>query len=308
VSFTPAPLPPRIVAPTITPAVVEAPADLRARIAATFAPQYAELERQQALAVQATNSDLANRGLAESGVAVGAVGQVNEAAMRQRGVLAGQQAGVELAAEQEVRLANAANVQQARLAQAQINAQVESENARNILQGNLANAEGYLRALGINAEQASAFRGQLLGYMTEQQKIAISQSQLQLDFLATIFSAQLRSYDVGRTLASEEGRATAANANALTIAQMGQPAPTTFGPTAPGFDMSGRTTAVAGGTAAPANPLAIPSKIMNAASPLTNFSTGGQIVVGTGLGPNEAVKGTFGQFLGTPTGKSMFGA
>jgi hypothetical protein len=96
------------------------------------------------------------------------------------------------------------NEQAARLARANLDDAAQTRNARNILEGNMGDTEAYLRALGINAEQASAFRGQLLGYMTEQQKIAISQSQLQLDFLATIFSAQLRSYDVGRQIEAEK--------------------------------------------------------------------------------------------------------
>jgi hypothetical protein len=183
---------PSITAPHITPATVATPAQLEQRIAAVYAPRYAELNRQQQLQDQALMGAAASAGLAESGVALGARQIQGEAFGRERATLQGAQAEQRLGAEMAVVMQNAANIQAANLANAQLDVGAQTANAQAILAGNTANAENYMRAIGINAQIADSYRNSFMNFMTEQQKMQMQRDSMSMQFNSSLLDAMLK--------------------------------------------------------------------------------------------------------------------
>lgn len=208
----PAPIKP----PTAQAAVVSTPADLQARVDTIFRPQFEALAQRETETLAAVNADLAARGLAESGVGVGQTQRVREEFNRNRTALLGEEAGQLLGVESAVLFQNAANRQQANLANAQFSFEAQRANAANVLAGNTANAQLYLAALGLNAENANNFRQSFLSFFDAQALRTIQQDELRLRFMEASFDAFLKSKALDTDIAriNAEAGGTAAQAAA----------------------------------------------------------------------------------------------
>jgi len=183
---------PRINVPRITPSVVSTPANLAGRLDTIFAPRFAELERAQELQDRAIQGAAAAAGLGDSGVAIGAQQVAGEQFGRERTALIGQKAASQLDVEFQTLMQNAANRQAASLANAQINVQAQMANAQAILAGQTAQADNYLRAIGINAEIANVYRQSFLQYFTVEQQAEMQRDASSRAFNASLLDAMLK--------------------------------------------------------------------------------------------------------------------
>lgn len=149
----------------------------RALFESQYRPQAREIEQQGGIADRRLQAELAQAGLASSGSGIGQVQQQRADRMRDlqaRAADAAQQAttqrfGAEFAQQQF----NAQQQQQTALANAGFDLEAQKTNAANLLAGDTARADNYLKTMGLNVEAASAMRDdflQLLGITQEEMK------------------------------------------------------------------------------------------------------------------------------------------
>jgi hypothetical protein len=142
-----------------------------------YAPTEQEIQRTGAIADQQLNSDLASRGLASSGAGVGQVQQqrqqrqvqLNNASIQASNNASVQRFGAQFGQAQQ----NAQLQQQTALANAGFDQQAQTQNAQNILTGNIQNATAYLQAAGLTTQQAQNERADFL------QTMGLQESDLQ---------------------------------------------------------------------------------------------------------------------------------
>jgi hypothetical protein len=142
-----------------------------------FDPQRREIQRQSEINDQALQARLANSGIAASAAGVGLQRRATREQEEQIGSAARQAAteatGTRLQYElsqkeqdtqrrQQAALQNAQNQQQTNLANAGFSLDAQKTNAANVLTGNVANADAYLKTLGINQQEAQNARSSLL--------------------------------------------------------------------------------------------------------------------------------------------------
>jgi len=125
-------------------------------------------------------------------VAIGARQVLGEQFERDRTALIGQKASDQLATEFAVLMQNAANQQEARLLQANLDATASGAYAQMVMQGSMAEAENYLAAIGINADIATAYRDSFMSYFTEKEKNDILRSQQGVSYSSMILDAMLK--------------------------------------------------------------------------------------------------------------------
>lgn len=198
---------PTITAPTVSPAEIQLPGgtydqyrkDLYNK---DFLPVSQEVQRQRTQADTALSGQLAQAGLSDSGAGVGQremQAEHYDTFLQQQAANMSAAAGATAAqAEIGVLSANAQLTQQARLANAGFDLTAQTENARNILQGNTMAAQGYLAALGISGQQAAAYRDSFLRYLGGEEQVAASKDQFRLGAQSTYlnFLMQQRKLDV----------------------------------------------------------------------------------------------------------------
>lgn len=197
---------PTITAPTVTPAQIQLPGgtydqyrkDLYNK---DFLPVSQEVQRQRTQADTALSGQLAQAGLSDSGAGVGQremQAEHYDTFLQQQAANMSAAAGATAAqAEIGVLSANAQLTQQARLANAGFDLTAQTENARNILQGNTMAAQGYLAALGISGQQAAAYRDSFLRYLGGEEQAAAQKDQFRLGAQSTYlnFTLQQRTLD-----------------------------------------------------------------------------------------------------------------
>ena len=191
--------PQNISAPTIVPAKVnfsEGAALQNAIYESQFRPVQRELQRQADLTDRAAAGQTAQSGLEDSMAGIAyrqrlarESGQRIEDASRD---ISASATATRIQTELSVAVRNAEFQQQARLAEAGFNIEGQKIAASNLLAGNGAAAEGYIRALGINADQANAYRAAFLGYLSEREKVDIARDTAAFDRYATLFNLMLQ--------------------------------------------------------------------------------------------------------------------
>lgn len=222
---TPAPIvaPVATPAPTITPARVEIPTGTYegfqdAFYHSAYDPVSRSLEIQKNKDLQSLQSQLAQAGLADSGVAIGQSGRV-ASDYAERDLAASQQAAnqaaqarysaeIEAAGKnadyaQQAGIQNATNALQLSLANAGFSLDAQKANAANVLQGNIANAQNYLQTIGLNAQTAAQYRDDFLKFFSTEQQGAIANSQAGL----ALFNAYLQQKKIDADIAASRAAA-----------------------------------------------------------------------------------------------------
>jgi len=192
-------VPPAIVAPVaragapITPAVVQVPqGDYQALQDAFYHSAYDPVSRdlaiQRAQEMERAKGDLANAGLADSGVGATTLQKIGSQ-YAERDLAASEQAAQQAASAryqaeitissqnaeyaQQAGIQNAQNALQLSLANAGFSLEAQKANASNILQGKIADTQAYLTTMGINADQASRWRDDFLKFFGESTQAAV---------------------------------------------------------------------------------------------------------------------------------------
>ena len=182
------PTPQPIVAPTVQAAQVALPlgADTYSQLASSIyasqaEPIIRELGRQGGIADRSLAGNLANASLADSGTGVGQREDLlretqgrQEAVSRDVSAAATAQA---IQANLAVNQQNAQLEQQARLTNAGFDYESQVQNAANLLTGNKAVAEGYLNAVGIAGQQASAWTSAYMNRLSEAERNRIMKDE-----------------------------------------------------------------------------------------------------------------------------------
>lgn len=139
-----------------------------------YAPQARELARQGGIADQQLQAELAQSGLASSASGQGQLQQQRADREQQRQQLAteaaynatAQRFGQEFAQQQF----NAQQRQQVALENAGFNLDAQKTNAANVLSGNIAQSENYLKTMGLNEDAAHAMRADFMEMLGITQK------------------------------------------------------------------------------------------------------------------------------------------
>lgn len=134
-----------------------------------FDPVRRELQRTGAEDDRRLQAELAQSGLASSGSGIGQVAeqradrsrQIEAAASDASARAAAQRYGYEFSQAET----NANMQQQARLTNAGLNMQAQTENAANILRGDTARSDAYLKTIGLNQQAGQALRADFLKVM-----------------------------------------------------------------------------------------------------------------------------------------------
>lgn len=197
---------PVITAPTVAPVTVAFPEggydQLRASLyESQMAPVRRELTRREAQERSQLNAQLAQTGLADSGVGVGQNQKLSREVGEQMGAASDRISESATARALEAQLAVAtqqANIDiQRNLANANMDFAAQQVNARNILERGAFEANAYLTALGMDAARADNVRAQFLSFLDTQTKAALGQSEIARAALADIFGAVLQSEAAG---------------------------------------------------------------------------------------------------------------
>lgn len=180
------PPPPMVQAPVVQASQIQVPggsydAYRDSLYQSQFAPVQRELSRQAGIADENAAGMLAQAGLADSGTGVGQRLDVAREYDQRIGdassdISAAATASTE-AARFNILTANAQLEQQANLANAGFDYQSQVANATNLLTNNNALASGYLQALGISGQQASAWTNSYLNYFSEAERNKIMKDQ-----------------------------------------------------------------------------------------------------------------------------------
>lgn len=192
---------PTIRTPTIAPVQIAFPEggfdQLRESLFnSQFDPVRREIERREASERLALSGQLAQTGLAESGVGVGQQQQLSREVGEQIGSAASaiSESATARALEAQLTVATQqANIDiQRNLAGAQLDLTAQTANARNILERGSLEGNILLGALGLDAAQAENIRGSFLSFLDIKTRAALQQSEIARQSLADIFNALLQ--------------------------------------------------------------------------------------------------------------------
>jgi hypothetical protein len=154
-----------------------------------FEAQYLPVERrlnlEQQQADRALNAQLAQAGLASSGTGIGQRAQQGLEYTRERA-----------AAAKEAAANAAAQAQQMRLEASGIDVQAQTANAQNILQGNIANADNYLRAIGLSQNEAQLARQSFLDLLGLQEQDLQRMDQSAVNALTAMMEPYLAEWGI----------------------------------------------------------------------------------------------------------------
>lgn len=164
---------------------------------AQFAPVERALEKQSARANRALAGNLAQAGLADSGAGVAQRSalardydqRITDAAYDISNAASAQRWNAQIAVEQQ----NANMALQTNLANAGFSLAAQQFNAQQLVRGNEQAAQGYLAALGINAEQAASYRSGFMQFLGIQNESALAKDKLGLDAASMLFNQKLQS-------------------------------------------------------------------------------------------------------------------
>lgn len=229
---------PAITAPVVTPAQIQLPGGLSYEQYAKdlfnkeFLPVQQEIGRQSAQADKALSGQLAQAGLADSGsgVAQRELRAENFDTYLQNAAMDMSAAAGSTAAQAEfgVLSANAQLAQQASLANAGFNLTAQTATAQNILTQNAAiqsssqgAVQGYLAALGINAQQAQSYRDSFVRFIGQEESREGAKDAFRLNAQSTYlnFVMQQRALDQ-RHMEAEQQNNISAVRNALDSEQI----------------------------------------------------------------------------------------
>lgn len=161
-----------------------------------YRPQERAIEQQREVQGRGLSSALAGAGLVASGAGFGQRQRQEQEFNRELNAASGDAAARASAARFEAERgtleANAAREQETRLTRAQLDQRAQEVTAGNILQGNMQNADNYLRTLGLNEQTAQAARQDFLGLMNIAQEDLARMDRQQLAQVDQMFNAYLR--------------------------------------------------------------------------------------------------------------------
>jgi hypothetical protein len=169
---------PRVNAPTVAAAEANiAPTGFdalqRSLFESNFRPQEREIQQRGALADRQTRAEQAQSGTASSAAGQGLLLEQRRQRDEQLNFQSGQAANAatqqRFGLEFEQAQANAERQQQTHLAQAGFDFNSQLTNAQNVLAGDVAKADNYLKTIGLDAQTASQARNDFLGLLGVQQ-------------------------------------------------------------------------------------------------------------------------------------------
>jgi hypothetical protein len=207
--------PPTVTAPTVPAASIDIPrgsyAGLeRSMYESQFRPVERELTRQRGIADTQLNAALAAAGLSESGTGIGQraaqAGEFDRRSSAAAEDAANRAATARYQAEIGIATRNAELQQQTNLLRANLDVQAQTQNAANVLKGNVAAAEVYMQALGLNAQLVSQYRSNFLQMFTAEEQSTLARDRMALEASAQAFNQylQLESLALNRDQLAQE--------------------------------------------------------------------------------------------------------
>jgi hypothetical protein len=193
--------PPTVTAPTVPAASIYIPrgsyAGLeRSMYESQFRPVERELTRQRGIADTQLNAALAAAGLSESGTGIGQraaqAGEFDRRSSAAAEDAANRAATARYQAEIGIATRNAELQQQTNLLRANLDVQAQTQNAANVLKGNVAAAEVYMHALGLNAQLVSQYRSNFLQMFTAEEQSTLARDRMALEASAQAFNQYLQ--------------------------------------------------------------------------------------------------------------------
>lgn len=152
---------------------------------AQYLPVERRLNLEQQQADRGLNAQLAQAGLASSGAGIGQRAQQGMEYTRERA-----------AASKEAASQAAVQAQTMRLEAAGLDVQAQTTSAANVLQGNIANADNYLKAIGLTQDGAAEARSSFLNLLNLQEQDLARMDATSLASLSAMMEAYLAEWGV----------------------------------------------------------------------------------------------------------------